>query len=340
MRRPSLVLALLAVLVAAGVVAQQLVRAQTGPLPLVAVFEVHLLAVAAVLALAAVPGALRRDAARARLALVAVVVVVVVRLGGELWSPGPPDPVQALGPAGVGRGELVVLTWNLELGARAASGSVAGITEIDADLVALQELDPAAAAAIEADPVLRTRYPYRILEPQPGVEGMGVLAKLPLILGESRADPMLIRAGLLLPDGRRLEVVDVHPYGPGITMASGWPVGLDTRARDARLRVIREVLDGVDDRAALLVAGDLNTTPTEPAFAVVADGLADAHASVGLGPGFTWRPGSLETLGVGLLRIDHVLTGEWLTPLAVREDCSLAGDHCRVVVRLRVEPAG
>ena len=45
------------------------------------------------------------------------------------------------------------------------SAAVAGIADIDADVVALQELTPAFAEAIDADPALLTRYPYRILDP-------------------------------------------------------------------------------------------------------------------------------------------------------------------------------
>lgn len=333
MRRLSPLLAAAAALLAGAAVVQQAVQAQTGPLPLVAVFEVHVLAAATIAAVLALPGALARGAAGTRLAIVAVLVVALVRLGGELWSPGPAG-ARAAAPAG---SELVVLSWNLERGSRAGVESAVGIAEIDADLVALQELTTEAAAAIEADAALRARYPYRILEPREGVEGMGLLAKLPLVVGEFERDPMLLRAGLLLPDGRRLEVIDAHPYPPSIQTAGGIPVSLDTRARDERLRVIAARIAEAADPAGVLLVGDLNTAATEPAFGIVSGGLADAHGTVGVGPGFTWRPSAVEGLGIGVLRIDHVLAGAWLTPIAVREDCTLPGDHCRVVVTLRVE---
>jgi len=76
-----------------AVAAQQLVHAQTGPLPLAGVFELHLLIVAGVLATVAIVGTLGAGtgARWTRLVALGVVVVVVVRAGGELWSP-PPDP--------------------------------------------------------------------------------------------------------------------------------------------------------------------------------------------------------------------------------------------------------
>ena len=103
MRRLSPILAGLAALAVLAVLAQQLLRAQTGPLPLAGVFEVHLLAVAAVAALLAIPGALGGGRVRAwiRLVIVGVLVLAVVRLGGELWSPGPrPRPRPSPGDGG------------------------------------------------------------------------------------------------------------------------------------------------------------------------------------------------------------------------------------------------
>ena len=333
MRRLSSLLAGLAASAALAVVAQAVLRSQTGPLAVVGVFEIHLLVIAVVLALLALPGALGdgRGRARTRLVLLAVIVVTTVRAGGELWSPGP-------GAGAGGAQTLTVLTWNLELGSKPPAVSVGGIAEHDADLVSLQELTPATAAAIEADPTLRARYPYRILEPDAGTGGLGILSRRPLTVGGSEREPLILRAGLLLDDGRTVEVLDVHPYPPGLSLVWRLPVGLDARRRDEDLSVIAAIA-GAAPLPGALVAGDLNTAPTEPGFAVLANLLTDAHAAVGTGPGFTWRPSSLEGLGVGALRIDHVMTGLWLTPVATSVDCSLPGDHCRLLVTLRVNPA-
>jgi endonuclease/exonuclease/phosphatase (EEP) superfamily protein YafD len=232
------------------------------------------------------------------------------------------------------------VTWNLELGSRAPEITVDGIRDADADLVALQELTPEVAAAIEADPALAQRYPYRILEPAGGVDGLGLLATRPLLVRGSERDPLILRAGLVLADDTVVEVFDVHPYPPGIRMVAGIPVSLDTRRRDEELGVIGARVAALDEPASALVLGDLNTAPTEPAFWTVAGGLADAHGVAGSGPGFTWRPSTLEGLDIGLLRIDHVLAGARLAPTASEVDCSLPGDHCRLLVTLRtVTPA-
>jgi endonuclease/exonuclease/phosphatase (EEP) superfamily protein YafD len=268
--------------------------------------------------------------------ILGVLVLAVVRLGGELWSPGVEPDVTPEARAGMRPSpELRVMTWNLELGSKAVETTVEGIRDADADLVALQELTPEVAAAIEADGELVRRYPYRILEAADGVDGMGLLSTRPLLVRGSERDPLILRAGLLLEDDTVVEVFNVHPYPPGIRTVARLPVSLDTRRRDEELSVIGARVAALDDPAAALVLGDLNTAPTEPAFGSVAGGLADAHAVASSGPGFTWRPSSLEGLHIGLLRIDHVLSGARLAPTATRVDCSLPGDHCRLLVTLR-----
>ncbi len=332
MRLLSVLLALLATVAIAVAVIDRTVGPGSGPLALAAVVEQQLVfigAVAAILALLA--GARSRDRLAGWLGVVAVasLVTAVIVLGGGWWSPSAPGQP--------GAEAIRVLSWNLETGSKAAAISVDGIAERDVDLVALQELTPDVAAAIEDDPRLVERFPYRILEPRVAAGGAGLLSRLPLTSGTMTTHPVVLRAGLLLPGGRRVEVLDVHPYPPSITRTWRVPTGLDTRARDADLAAIRSTIDGLTDPGAALVVGDLNTSPTEPGFGIVADGLRDAHEVAGVGTGFTWRPSSLEGLGIGMLRIDHVLTGGALDPTGVDEDCRLPGDHCRLYVTL--EPA-
>ena len=76
--------------------------------------------------------------------------------------------------------------------------------------------------------------------------------------------------------------------------------------------------------------GDFNTAPTEPGYGRLTAGLRDIHTEIGLGPGWTWRPSSLESLGIGLLRIDLVLLGPGVTPISTAIDCGKPGDHCLV----------
>ncbi len=318
-------------------------RPQEGPPALAAVFEGYLLALGAVAGLLAILASLGSGTGGAWIRLVGAVMIVVaiVRLGGEWWSPSPTVATGA-NPAPI---ELQVMTWNLAIGSRSTAETVTGIIGSGADLVAVQELAPDVAAAIEADPALRARYPYRILEPSEGTAGLGLLSRLPLVVGSYAAEPPVLQAGLLLPDGRTVQVLDAHPIAPEITHLGGVPFGLDTRQRDAELQAIRDTVAALPDPGAALVLGDLNLTPFEPGYGLLTGGspgppLTDAHEAAGTGTGFTWRPTALDRLQIGLLRIDHVLSGAWLKPIAVREDCALPGDHCRLLATLEAAGGG
>ena len=103
---------------------------------------------------------------------------------------------------------------------------------------------------------------------------------------------MLLTAGLVLPDGSDgLSSLNVHPLPPKISTIAGVPVALDTRARDLDLRYVRAAVDRAEDQdAGPASSATSTTTPFEPGFGIVADGLRDVHAEVAGGTGFTWRP--------------------------------------------------
>jgi endonuclease/exonuclease/phosphatase (EEP) superfamily protein YafD len=144
----------------------------------------------------------------------------------------------------------------------------------------------------------------------------------------------ILQAGLLLPDGRTVELFDVHPRRPLYRNVGPVPVALDTRDRDEDVAVVAAAVASLEDPQSALVVGDLNGTWTEPGLEPLRRLLTDAHEVAGTGPGFTWRPHLVETLGIGVLRIDHVLTGGSLRPIGTTLDCEATGDHCRLLVRL------
>jgi endonuclease/exonuclease/phosphatase (EEP) superfamily protein YafD len=257
-------------------------------------------------------------------ALAILVVVGCLRFGSEWVSV--PAPV----PAGT---PVALLSWNLELGAR-PPGAVAGpILEHDADVVALQELTPGAAAALESDERIRARYPYSVLAPDRGAFGIGILSAFPIVDRELFSSPAGAAVTLELAPGRRLRVLNGHPMPGKIESVPslGLPISFDATERDGALRRIRGRIETLLATAIpFVVIGDYNTAPTEPGYATLTAGLHDAHAEVGFGPGWTWRPSSLESLGVGLLRIDLVLAGPGVTPTATGVDCGKPGDHCLV----------
>ena len=238
------------------------------------------------------------QASRIRVIAIAVIVVALVRVGGEWWSPG---DNRARGEPLSSETRLAIMSWNLEVGSKTPRDVVDGILDVRQprrpQVVALQELTPDVADALEASDEIDERYPYRILRPRDGVLGMGLLSSIPLVEGDSGVYPMFLGARILMPDGSRLDILNAHPLPPKIATIAGVPSGLDTRQRDLDLAVpARTPSTALPIPERVLLVGDLNTTPFEPGFGIVADGLHDVHAEVASGTGFTWRPAFLEQL--------------------------------------------
>ena len=260
-------------------------------------------------------------------ALMAAGVLAVLLLGDEWISlPVLRPPAESV--------DLV--SWNLQFGARTPEQAVETLLEHHADIVALQELTNEAAAAIEADTTLRARYPYRILAPDPGVTGLGILSAYPLEGGQPGSDPATLPAIVSLGAGRELQLLNAHPQ-PAVIGFSRF----DTRDRDARLGRLREQIDRLlaEGNPPLVVIGDFNVASSEPAYRELAADLRDAHREVGFGPGWTWRPERLIRFGVGLIRIDYVLTSLDLAPRATAVDCRQLGDHCILMATVDLPPA-
>ena len=122
--------------------------------------------------------------------------------------------------------------------------------------------------------------------------------------------------------------------GQIVTMA----VGFDAGVRDRSLGHVLERWKAAIARGErMLLVGDFNVAPTEPAYRDLAAGLRDVHVEVGLGPGWTWRPARFEGFGVGLLRIDMAFTGPGLVPRGSAVDCGRPGDHCLLFVTVEPE---
>jgi endonuclease/exonuclease/phosphatase family metal-dependent hydrolase len=320
------------------------------PIALLAVSAVHILApqrdgfaalteVVAphlfLIAIAFVPFALARDASGVfRGALVAVAVIAALRFGDE-WVSIPPEE---------GRGTPIELvTWNLELGSDSGRDLVGVLSASRADVVVLQELTPDHVARIRRSDALATRFPNRILVPSDDVFGIGLLSTFPIVASEPLDDPRGLVAILDIGGPDPLTVISAHPPPPRYLFSPGVPprpTAFDPELRDAALAALRARIEvELRTRQPLVVLGDFNVTPTEPAYAELSPGLDDVHLAVGVGPGWTWRPRQVEALPVGILRIDHVFVAPGIRPVGSFTDCSHPGDHCVVSARVIVAPA-
>jgi endonuclease/exonuclease/phosphatase (EEP) superfamily protein YafD len=295
-----------------------------GVLALLQIFLPHFFIAGIVGALGLVPLAVATRHRPLTIALAVAGTVGVLRFGPEWVS---------LPRSESGGSVMRVVSWNLLAGSRSAQDAVDVLLAHPADVVGLQELTPDVAEALAADPRITDRYPHQVLEPQRGVLGIGLLSAYPILESETSADPVMVVARIDMGAAGEVVVLNAHPL-PG-NIRTGGPLGIpwafDARRRDEAIVRVRERIDAVlNSGARLVVIGDYNVTSTEPAFGELAAGLHDAHAEVGLGPGWTWRPEPLDGLRIGLIRIDHVLTSEGITPLTSSVDCGPPGDHCLV----------
>jgi vancomycin resistance protein VanJ len=296
---------------------------EDGPLAIAVILSPHL-ALASVALLPVAGFARSRNLA---IALAIVAVLCMYRFGAEWWSP----PV-VLGDA---TATIDVATWNVEAGTQAIPAILALLNRHPVDVLAIEELTPDVAAAIEADPQLAARYPYRALFPTPGVAGIGLFSAFPIRTASNDLHPVRVEAELDV-NGQAIFVVAAHPFPARISRLAGIPSGLDPAKRNAELELLRQrVLELDVEHDRVLLIGDFNTAPTEPAFQRLTSGLHDAHADVGIGPGWSWRPARFAFVGVGLLRIDLILSSSALMPVSTSVDCPSTGDHCLVEATLR-----
>jgi endonuclease/exonuclease/phosphatase family metal-dependent hydrolase len=234
--------------------------------------------------------------------------------------------------SGSARHDISVMTWNVQYGTRTPAEQTAQLDGVTTDLIALQEVEPDAAAAIEADATLTGRYPYRAMTPRAGAFGLAVLSRYPIEGIESTEQPAVLELVVTTTRGK-IRVINAHPRPPDMDTITPLrlPVDYNPARRDAAIATIRghiEAALAAGDR--LLVLGDYNTSPREAEYAVLTNGLHDTHVQVGQGPGWTWRPSRLTFLHVGFLRIDMQLSAGTISAASTSIDCSLPGDHCRL----------
>lgn len=271
-----------------------------------------------------------------RLALAVLLLVGLARFLPGMVSLPPPEAAGATG--------ISITSWNRQaLDGPDADDVIAVVRASGSDIVAIQELRYDDAAQIDADPLLASRYPYRVLRPHGGTFGMGLLSAHPILAEGGRDMPHTVWARLDLGGARELVVVNSHPLPGTIRTLDEFPlpVAYDVSERDLAIGRLRaELVDPfLADGEAVVLVGDFNTTVREPAFVELSAGLVDVHASVGIGPGSTWRPDRLEWLPFGVLRIDHIFAGPGIRPQRISTDCTPRGsDHCIVDAELSWEP--
>ena len=215
---------------------------------------------------------------------------------------------------------LVVMTANLFLG-RADPAAVLRIArEHDVDVLSVQELRPQTLGAFATD-----QFPHRILLPQRGAAGSGLLSKRPLASTGGELQP---EAVFELDGAPPVRIKAVHPSPPV------------NRAAEPRWRAQLAALPGADERGEVqILAGDFNATFDHPEFrALLARGYVDAADAAGEGWTPTW-PSNPRRRRALPLTIDHILVDRRVRVEKVTVVDVPRSDHRAVIAVLRLPAA-
>lgn len=250
-----------------------------------------------------------------RRVLVVVALVATVSLGAVLVPRSLADGDR------IGDGQrLRVMTANLKHGGADPAALLALARDARVDVLALQELTPAAVSALDALG-LRTQFPYRVLREEPGGSGSGIVATVPLrqivLVEESQLEQVAVVADL--SGASDVEILSVHVF-PGVVSSGG---------REAWERELGQ-LPPPGERPRVL-AGDFNATLDHRAFTGLLDrGYTDVAEATGEGLRPTW---SQAPFGPPVT-IDHVLVDRRVQATSLSVYDLPGSDHNAVVAEL------
>jgi len=236
---------------------------------------------------------------------------------------------------------LTVMTYNV-LGYHEQTRPVIDTIRLESpDIVLLQELNPVMAEALQAE--LGDDYPFQVLDPLPGVTGMGAISKFPIRLSSEKLPLNWVGTPQVLAidwQGREITVVNFHmlptnAFKPDV-------VTFTNRAREAQAQAL---VDLARRSGSVIIAGDANASPLSEVYRILTAELNDAWRAGGFGLGHTFPgsdiPGSSRPRIAGrpvpqwLVRIDYVFyASPWNVLEARLARFDEVSDHCGVVAKL------
>ncbi|MCA9911398.1 MAG: endonuclease/exonuclease/phosphatase family protein [Anaerolineae bacterium] len=240
-------------------------------------------------------------------------LILLISSYGVLFVPRPAIPARDDG--------LTLLTFNVSKDNRDFEGIARTVRAVGADVVALQEITPAAALYLEA--ALADEYPYQALHPADSYPGQGILSQYPLQDDDYWQIELGHQRVTLNIDDRQVALYSVHPVHPFLPERGFF--NTEPRAReinDILLRVEGETIPAI-------VAGDFNMSDQTDDYFKITNALRDAFRARGSGFGFTfpsWIP---------IARLDYVFTSDAIAAIDAHVWSSNGGsDHFPLVVSL------
>lgn len=257
-----------------------------------------------------------------------------VALYGGLFLP-PSATVRAQGGM-----PLRVMTYNTAAFYTHPDDLIALLRELDADVVALVELNKINADRLERD--LANAYPYRVLEGG-GTHGKGLLSRYPI--GEHNVfqiatDRPNIHAVLQVGQAH-VNVYVVHPPSPDFNRR----LNFYTPDPANRAEIEHLIAEAPGNTPALLL-GDFNFTDQSPVYRIIRrQGYQDAFREAGYGFGGTFHQRAFPVGGgrsiwlwrdPAVARIDYVWHSSHFTAARAFVGSANRSDHAPVIADLRL----
>ena len=209
----------------------------------------------------------------------------LVLLAGLIGQGNALLPKFSAAPANAPR--LRVMTFNMLFISRSAAKTLAAIRAADADVIAIQELNPLIAQALQTE--LLREYPYQILAPSWQPNGLGTISRFPLTLTQQTldADGFNGQPQIMALDfrGQPITVINVHPSASTIEAGASMMMR-GIRARTAQIKAIARFAQSQPN--PLIVLTDMNATPCNDGYSDMAAVLTDAWREAGWGLGHTF----------------------------------------------------
>jgi vancomycin resistance protein VanJ len=228
---------------------------------------------------------------------------------------------------------LTAVTYNIQWRNEPYDETLALIREMNADIVALQEISLQAAAQLEE--TLTDLYPHMALDPlEWGYSGQAFLSKYPILehdFFEFGVNAASFGQQRLVIDHPSYPIVvyNVHLLHPLTSGLNFVPRANEMRALSRRIR---------DERAPhIVVMGDFNMSDLNDDYEVIAGLMRDAYRDAGTGIGLTH---TLRIRGIDILRwmrLDYIFTTGALDPINARVmSVSGGSDHAPVWAQIEV----
>jgi len=257
-------------------------------------------------------------------------LIAFIWLWGDLFLPKPDVIPQENDIA------IRVLSYNMYANNSEVDAFINMIQEVDADIVALQELHYPQAEILATE--FEEVYPYMAFHPD-GTRGQGIMSRYPIEADEYWQYDFLNhplghqRVVLDMDNGTQIIIYNVHPTHPGMAV-DGQFFNPEFRSRE-----IAALLDRTSSETLpLLMVGDFNMPDFSADYRAVRTQFDDAFRNSGYGFGWSFPIAGSQNLP--FLRLDYIFyTGSFI-PQNVEVRRQITGsDHNGVYADLLIRSA-